>query len=53
MCLETAALVIMNKQQIYLFGQSQTSQIGSQLYSDTSTSKVRCDHLQNCIDEYI
>ena len=53
MCLETAALVIMNEQQIYLFGQSQTSQTGGQLYSDTSASKVRCYHFQNCKDEYI
>ena len=35
-CLDSAALLMLNEQQIYLFGQIQTSQTGYQLYSDTS-----------------
>ena len=31
---------MLNKQQIYLFGQIQTSQTGGQLYSDDSPYKV-------------
>ena len=38
--LDSAALLMLNEQHIYLFGQIQTSQIGGQLYSDTSPYKV-------------
>ena len=34
-CLDSAALLMMNEQQFYLFDQIQTSQTGGQLYSDT------------------
>ena len=33
--LDSAALFMFNQQQIFLFGQIQTSQTGGQLYSDT------------------
>ena len=35
-CLYSAALLLLNEQQLYLFGQILTSQTGGQLYSDTS-----------------
>ena len=35
--LYSAALLLLNYQQFYLFGQIQTSQTGSQPYSDTSS----------------
>ena len=35
-CLDSAALLKLNEQQIYLFRQIQTSQTGGHLYSDTS-----------------
>ena len=35
-CLDSAALLILNEQQIYLYGQIQTSQTGGHPYSDTS-----------------
>ena len=34
--LDLAALLMLNEQQLYLFGQIQTSQTGGQLYKDTS-----------------
>ena len=34
-CLDSAALLMLNKRQLYLFGQIQTSQTGGQPYSDT------------------
>ena len=37
---DSAALFMFNQQQIYLFGQIQTSQTGGQLHSDTSPYKV-------------
>ena len=37
---DSAALLMFNQQQIYLFGWIQISQIGGQLYSDTSPYKV-------------
>ena len=39
-CLDLADLVILNEQQIYLFGQIQTSQTGGQPYSDTSPCEI-------------
>ena len=38
--LDSAALLYSNDQQIYLFGQIQTSQTRGQLYSDTSPYEV-------------
>ena len=35
-CLDSAAFLLLNEQQFYLFCQIQTSQTGSQLYCDTS-----------------
>ena len=35
-CLDSAALLILNWNKLYLFGQIQTSQTGGRLYSDTS-----------------
>ena len=35
-CVDSAALLMLNEQQFYVFGKIQTSQIGGQLYSDTS-----------------
>ena len=35
-CFDSAALLMMNEQQFYLFGKIQTSQTGGQPYSDTS-----------------
>ena len=35
-CLDSAALLMLNEQQIYLFGQIQTSQTGVELYRETS-----------------
>ena len=35
-CLNSAALLKLNEEQLYLFGQIQTSQRGGQPYSDTS-----------------
>ena len=35
-CLDSAVLHMLNQQQIYLFGQIQTSQTRGQSYSDTS-----------------
>ena len=34
-CLDSSALLMVNEQKFYLFGQIQTSQTGGQLYSDT------------------
>ena len=34
-CLNSVALLLLNEQQFYLFGQIQTSQTGGQLYSNT------------------
>ena len=34
-CLDSAALLMLNEEPLYLFGQIQTSQTGGQLYSDT------------------
>ena len=39
-CLDSAALLMWNYKQIYLFGKIQTSQTGSQPYSNTSPWKV-------------
>ena len=39
-CLDSAALLVLNEQQFYLFGQIQTSQTGSPPYIDTSLYKV-------------
>ena len=36
LCVDLAALLMLNEQQLYLFGQLQTSQTGGQLYSYTS-----------------
>ena len=36
-CLDSAALLMMNEQQFYLFGQIQNSRMGGQSYSDTFT----------------
>ena len=38
--LDSAALLMLNKQQFYLFGQTQTSQTGGQLYSHSSSYGV-------------
>ena len=38
--LTSAALLVLNQQQINLFGQIQTSQTGDQLYSDTWPNEV-------------
>ena len=38
--LDSAALLMLNEQQFYLFGQIQISQTGGQLYSDTSPLMV-------------
>ena len=38
--LDSAALLLLNQQQIYLFSQIETSQAGGQLYSDTSLYEV-------------
>ena len=35
-CLDSATLLMLHEQQLYLFGQMQTSQTEGQLYSDTS-----------------
>ena len=35
-CLDSAAFLMLNEQQFYLFGQIQASQTGGQPYSDTS-----------------
>ena len=35
--LDSAALLVLNEQQFYLYGQIQTSQTGGQPYSDTSS----------------
>ena len=35
-CLDLAALLMLNEQQFYFFSRIETSQTGSQLYSDTS-----------------
>ena len=34
-CLDSAAFLILNEQQIYMFGKIQSSQAGGQLYIDT------------------
>ena len=39
-CLELAALLKLNEQHFYLFGQIQTSQTGGQPYSNTSPYEV-------------
>ena len=39
-CPDSAALVMLSEQQIYLFCQIQTSQTGGQPYSDTSPKDV-------------
>ena len=38
--LDSAALLMLNQQQIYLFGQIKSSQTGGQQYSDTSPYEV-------------
>ena len=38
--LDSAALIMFNHQQIYLFSQIQTSETGGQQYSDASPYKV-------------
>ena len=49
-CLDLAALLMLNEQQFFLFGQIQTSPTGGQSYSDTSPygecSFQTCNRLQ-------
>ena len=47
-CYDSTAVLMLNDQQVYLFGRIQTSQTGGQPYSDSSPMiSVHCLRLQN------
>ena len=52
-CLDSVALLILNQQQIYFFGQISTSQSGGQLHSDTSTYKVSQYSMIHCTTPFL
>ena len=49
-CLDSKALLMWNHQQIYLFGQIQTSHTGGQQYSDTSPYGLPNKYLSSVVE---